>query len=672
MKNIKSCSSSTPLFAALLATTLLSGCGDAGREPMLGAGGIAGIVPSVTAVVPVNDAFGVPINNTIITADFSEPMAPLTGSASFTVACFAPCVSPTGTVALDVTNRIATYTLAPATPLAPLTAYVATITGAQSLASGIALASPYVWHFTTGGTPDTVQPTVTLTAPLTTIPGPTPGVPANTAITAVFSEDMISASVTTIGRFTVTCTAPCVNPAGLVTYSVGSKTATFTPGLPLELGTTYTAKIDAAVTDLALNGLAGNQLPLPPASSDYVWTFTTTAPLLPMPVTVDSLSLKPAANAIDVCPTRAIAATFNVPSGTRMADASVTPTTFTVKGPAPLSTSVTAASVVLDGATGTVATFTPASALADGVTYTATIKGGLTGVKDQAIPANTMASNFTWNFTAGPATGPCLPPVAMGLISTFGIAATAGVTNTTTAPLTVINGDVVLDPIAGATCNSVQIDAIGGFGLCGSNASTPILNGLVISPLYPDGGITSGNVKADLLATFLSITPLAGPPAAGSLGGATDLPAGTTLGEPTGSALVQGDNLFAPGVYQSITSILITGDITLDAQGDSDAVFIFQSSSSLNTAPGALAPGPHTRILLTGGAKASNVWWQVGTSSTLGTNTEFNGNILASESITMETGASSCGRLLAGAFTAGAFIFDSNVVSVPGTVIGCD
>jgi len=124
---------------------------------------------------------------------------------------------------------------------------------------------------------------------------------------------------------------------------------------------------------------------------------------------------------------------------------------------------------------------------------------------------------------------------------------------------------------------------------------------------------------------------------------------------------VQGDNYFVPGVYQSLTSILITGDLTLDAQGNSNAVFIFQSSSTVGTAPNA-------RILLVGGARASNVFWQAASSATLGTGTVWQGNILAAASITMNTGATSCGRLWAGAWVggAGAFVFDSNVVSVPG------
>jgi len=212
----------------------------------------------------------------------------------------------------------------------------------------------------------------------------------------------------------------------------------------------------------------------------------------------------------------------------------------------------------------------------------------------------------------------------------------------------------------------VAVDGAGGFGLCAG--SPPTINGQVISPLFPDAGATSGAVKVDLLAAFLSITPPAGPPAAGSLGGATNLPAGTTLGDLAGNPYVLGDNYFTPGTYQSLTSILVTGDLTFDAQGDPDAIFVMQSSTTVGTADGAIAPGVHTRILLTGGAKASNIYWQAGSSATLGLYSEFLGNILASESITMNTGASSCGRLLAGAFAAGAFVFDTNVVSVPGNV----
>ena len=256
--------------------------------------------------------------------------------------------------------------------------------------------------------------------------------------------------------------------------------------------------------------------------------------------------------------------------------------------------------------------------------------------------------------------------VNLGLAAPFAIAATAGLTNTIAPPLTHINGNVVLDP--NPTCNAVAVDNAGGFGLCGG--MPPTISGTVITSSYPDT-TTATAVKAALNAAFLSITPLAGPPAVGSMGGGTPIAAPTTLGALAGNPLVLGDNWFTPGVYTSITSILITGDVTLDGQGDPNAVFIFQSASSLTTADGAPGPGAHTRILLTHGTKASNVWWQVASSATIGLYSEFQGNILAAFNVTMKTGATACGRSMAGAWVggAGAFIFDSNVVSVPGN--GC-
>ncbi len=270
-------------------------------------------------------------------------------------------------------------------------------------------------------------------------------------------------------------------------------------------------------------------------------------------------------------------------------------------------------------------------------------------------------------------TGTGLPPVALGAASTYGIASTTGITSTTTT--TTINGDVVL--VGTLTCNAVAVPGgvgTAGFGVsgtaCGGVPQTPVLalTYSVVTPTFPDA-TTAANVKADMNAAFLSITPPAGPPAAGSLGGATNLPAGTTLGEPTGAALVQGDNWFVPGVYQSITSIMISGDVTLDGQGDPNAAFIFQSSSTVGLAAGSAPPGPHSRIILVNGAKASNVFWQAASDVTLGAYSEFHGNVLAAGDVSMVTGATSCGRLYAGAWSGsvtGLFVFDGNAVSVPG------
>jgi hypothetical protein len=83
-----------------------------------------------------------------------------------------------------------------------------------------------------------------------------------------------------------------------------------------------------------------------------------------------------------------------------------------------------------------------------------------------------------------------------------------------------------------------------------------------------------------------------------------------------------------------------SGDLTLDARGDANAVWIFQMASTLTTTVG-------RQVILTGGAKAANIYWQVGSSATLGTSSVFKGNILALASITVTTGATVEGRLLA-------------------------
>ena len=584
---------------ALALGALVAGCN---KDAILGSNGIAALVPAVTAVTPLNGATGV-LTNSLITATLNEPVAPMTGTASMTVTCAAPCVNATGAVTLDATHTIATFTLTPGTTLATATVYTGTITGAKALSSGVAMAGPYTWQFTTVGTPsDLTRPRVSATDPVTTTPGPTAGVPSNTAISATFTKNMAPATITGIS-FTVTCAAPCVSPAGTVVYSASARTAVFRPAASLTVGDTYTATITTAVTDLAGNALAGNQAPVP-AASDYVWTFTAAAPSATGNVSV--LSTNPAANANNVCPDAGVNATFTVPAGQRMDPSTLTATTFTVTGPAPTSTPVTAASITLDPATGLIATFTPQSPLTGGVTYTATIHGGVNGVADTAVPADTMLSNSTWSFTVAAAA--CGVPASIPLRSaaTFGtFGGSAGTTNS--GILTVVHGNI------GTSAVSTKVTGFNDTSPGCVYTETPgadvgQVNGLIYTApppptvACPNEGTAATfaiaqQATADALAAYNALVAMpAGPdPGAGNLANLT---------------LAPGDYTAAAGTF-----MIEGGNLTLDARGDANAVWVFQMATTLTVGgPGAAAP---ESVILVNGAQAKNVYWQVGSAATI-------------------------------------------------------
>lgn len=111
---------------------------------------------------------------------------------------------------------------------------------------------------------------------------------------------------------------------------------------------------------------------------------------------------------------------------------------------------------------------------------------------------------------------------------------------------------------------------------------------------------------------------------------------------------------FVSGVYSSPT-LGLTGTVTLDGQGDPNAVWVFQAGSTLVTATNSV-------VALVNGAQACNVYWQVGSSATLGTGSRFVGTVLALTSITSNTNATVAGRLLA---RNGAVTLDSTTVTRP-------
>ena len=160
---------------------------------------------------------------------------------------------------------------------------------------------------------------------------------------------------------------------------------------------------------------------------------------------------------------------------------------------------------------------------------------------------------------------------------------------------------------------------------------------------FPPGTVSGTTDAADALSLAAQTSSTAG---YGVAAGST--PFTTVAGGTLGGTL-------APGVYQSSSALALNGSVTLNGGGNPDAVFIFQAGSTLTTASGSV-------VVLENGAQACNVFWQVGSSATLGTGTSFSGTILALASVTADTGASVQGRLLA---QTGAVTLDDNTVTVP-------
>jgi type VI secretion system secreted protein VgrG len=159
--------------------------------------------------------------------------------------------------------------------------------------------------------------------------------------------------------------------------------------------------------------------------------------------------------------------------------------------------------------------------------------------------------------------------------------------------------------------------------------------------LYGDLGIFPGSTL-DGAPTVNGTTELGNPIASqaqSDLSTAYNYAAGQPVSETVSGNL--GGQTLPPGVYFSTSSLAISsGDLVLDGQGNTNAVWIFQMASTLTTTAG-------RQVVLSNGAAAANVFWQVGSSATLGTSSVFYGTIMAYTSITFDTGATLQGRALA-------------------------
>jgi Ice-binding-like/Bacterial Ig-like domain len=625
----------------------------------------ATISPMVVFTDPANNETGVPLNKTI-SARFNMPMDPLTINATtFTVK------QGTTAVAGVVLYLGATAYFVPAVPFTLNTIYTATITtGAKNLI-GTPMVNNYVWSFTSGAL---AAPTVIATDPANNATA----VVLNKTITANFSEVM---NPLTINATTFTLSQGTTIIAGAVTY-IGS-TASFKPTVNLLPGLVYTATITTGAKNLAGTALADNYVwtfttgtavaplvistdpvnnatgvslnktvtatfnmvmdPLTinattftvkegattvlgtvtysgstasfnntvpftantvytatittgaknvagtPLANNYVWTFTTGTNVTPTVISTDPIS-----NAVNVPLSKIITATFSMP----MDPLTINFTTFGVSnGTTPVAGVVTY--------TGSTASFTPAVPLLNSITYTATIT---TGARN--VAGTPLAANYVWSFSTGAGPGP--GPVVLGTADRFGILAGVGISNQA-GPSVINNLDVGIYP-------GVR-SSVTGF------PPATIVNGAI----YASDDIAPPGVPAMLLLAKTDLTN------AYLAAEAAVSPAPVTV---SGD---QGGLTLAPGIYKSTSTLSIAnGNLTLDAQGNANAVWIFQIASGFTTVGGAGGS-----VILAGGAQAKNIYWQTGSSATIGDYTSFQGNILALTSITMNSHATAVGRMLA-------------------------
>lgn len=514
-----------------------------------------------------------------------------------------------------------------------------------------------------------------------------------TIVNATFSEAM---DPSTINGTTFTLTGPNgTTVAGQVSYNSTNKTASFILSKPLVENTKYTATITTGAKDLYGNAVASN----------YVWSFTSgICVVVPPPVLPTVVTVGPINGSSTACASTIVTAAFSEP----MKSSTINTSTFTLMGP----NSASITGTVTYNSAGNIATFTPSSStpLVVGAQYTATIT---TGAQD--VAGDALATNYVWSFTTAacavpivptvvtvtPANGACPNTLVTGTFSeamnsttinssTFTLAGagaagtvsydlpTQTATYTPSAPLS-LNTLYTATITTGAkdlSGNGLASDEVWTFTTSSVACQQPVPLNSAANFLVLAGSTVTNTGPTILTGGNLGLSP--GSAVTGFPPGTLTPPAAMFLTDPIaaqaqldltaaynyaagvqGAAVLPGDLsglTLAPGVYKTSSTVqLSAGNVTLDAQGNQDAVFIFQVGSTLTTLGS-------TQVILTGNAQAKNVFWQVGSSATLGTNSAFSGTILSLQSITLDTGASLHGRALA---RNGAVTLDSNAVTAP-------
>lgn len=334
-------------------------------------------------------------------------------------------------------------------------------------------------------------------------------------------------------------------------------------------------------------------------------------PILVIDPTASAVSTtSPLDNAINVAKNKAIKITFTA----EMNDASINESTFTLKqGTTAVPGTVTYASQV--------ATFTPAADLSANLVYKAMISTEAKGVDGKRLSTATE-----WSFTTGNNLSAPLAVVNLGTAANYVILAKTAINNNPTSSIT---GHLGISPAATSYITGFSITKATGY------ATSAQVTGKIYGADMADPTPTTLTTAVENMIT--AYNDAAGRPS----------PDFIELG--TGNI---GGKTLSSGLYKWTNTVSIPSSMTLS--GDADDVWIFQIAGDLTVASA-------VNITLSGGAQASNIFWQIAGKTTIGTSAQFKGIILSKTGVTLGTGASHFGRLLAQT----AVILDGNAVTQP-------
>jgi uncharacterized repeat protein (TIGR02543 family) len=622
-----------------------------------------GVCPLVVSTIPADKAINVPLNQ-IVSATFNEKMNPETMTqTSFTLeqgatkSAALKSATATTLVVGTVSYTALSAAFAPATPLEPFTSYTGRIKTSVKDLMNNSLQTDYVWTFTT--IPQVVSSSLPIAGGTTSGTG-TFNQGSSVTLTATPNAGYSFLNWTENGTIVSTNSSYQLTMAGNKAL-----VANFTLSLVVTLSSTPAVGGTTTGAGVFTPGSSVTLTATPNSGYTFVnWTEGTNI------VSTDAIYTSPL-NA-----SRTLVANFVLTTGATFTLNAIANNGTVIKNPV-LAVYNSGTTVQLTATPNSGYTFVSWSGDATGSVNPLSV----TMTANKNITANFIltGSGFTLNVVANNGSvlkNPDMISYTSGASVVLNATPNSGYKFTgwsgdatgSVSPLTVImsadkniTANFVLDDTNPGSPAGINLGSAGNFavlagsGVSNTGVTTHIIGDVGAFPTATMNGLLAGNVDGILYTAADPIVGLAKTALTTAYNDAQSrsLNAISLPGQLGGLTL-------APGLYVNSSTSGISGTgangiLTLDAGGDANAVWIFKMGSTLVTDAG-------TSIVLAGGAQAKNIYWSVGTSATLGTNSIFYGNILADQAITLTTGATLYGRALT---RIAAVTLDSSTITKP-------